>query len=126
MDKFPLMGVRGDLYNDFAKAEIAFLLEDWPAVKEHATLARKNLPEAKVFLHIRMGGLLLKACKELELNPPEDGTEESIRTLHPILLQRIGMSQWSQGSSGKDELLSAFRTSSISSKDIDFLLGAKK
>ena len=67
-----------------------------------------------------------KKAKAFASVAPEDGTEESIRPLHPILLQRIGMSQWSQGSSGKDELLSAFRTSSISSKDIDFLLGAKK
>jgi len=125
LDEFPLMGVRGDLYNDFAKAEIAFLLEDWSSVKEHATLARKNLPEAKVFLKIRMGGLLLKACKELNFDPPEDGIEEEIRTLHPVLLHRLGLALPSKKSVGTEEFLSRFRTPSISKKDIDFLLGIK-
>ena len=72
LEEFPLKGVRGDLYGDFAKAEIAYLREDWSAVQKHALAARQNLPEAKVFLKIRMSGLLLKACNELNLDPPED------------------------------------------------------
>jgi hypothetical protein len=126
MKEFPFVGVRGDLYNDFARAEIAYLREDWSGVRKHALAARQNLPEAKIFLKIRMGGLLLKACKELNLDPPEDGVEEVIRTLHPILLRRLGLNHESKGSSGKKELLSAFRLSAISSKDIDFLIGKNK
>ena len=125
LEEFPLKGVRGDLYNDFALAEIACLRQDWSAVQKHALAARQNLPEAKLFLKIRMGGLLLKACNELNLDPPEDGEEEVIRTIHPILLRRLGLNQQPLGSSGIKEPLSVFRTSSISSTDIDFLLGTR-
>ena len=125
LEEFPLKGIRGDLYNDFARAEIAYLRQDWSAVRKHALAARQNLPEAKAFLKIRMEGLLLKACYELDSDPPEDGLEEMIQTLHPLLLRRLGLNQQPQDSSDIKELLSVFRTSSISSADVDFLLGAR-
>ena len=126
LDEFPLVGVRGKLYGDFARAEIAYLQEDWPGVMKHAIAARQNLPEAKVFLKIRMGGLLLKACNELDIALPEVGIEKATRELHPLLLQRLELGLGSQGKLRKEEVLSLFRNPLISAKDTDFLLGTKK
>ena len=126
LEEFPLVGLRGELYGDFARAEIAYLREDWLAVKKHALAARQNLPEAKIFLKIRMGGLLLKACNELDIDPPEVGIEKAIRELHPLLMQRLELGLGLQGKAHKEEVLSLFRNPSISAKDTDFLLGTKK
>ena len=47
LEEFPLKGIHGELYNDFARAEIAYLA-NWSAVRKHALAARQNLPKQRL------------------------------------------------------------------------------
>jgi hypothetical protein len=124
LKKYPLVGKRKELFNNYVLAEIAYLKKDWKKLTELARKASSDLQSSSNnLLKARVDALRLKADFAQNTVLPNDLRKE-VYDRHPLALVQLDLPLPKEvdakiGQKNKQ----AFQVPQIKVKDIEFLTG---